>query len=74
MVQQIKNPQIVVTNVEVRDGKCEVTIKLDLNINIGGHSIAAPVVEEKKEIDDDTPLYTIPDFQLQKIKFGEKVG
>ena len=74
MVQYIKSPQVVVTKeiVEVKDGKCEVTIKLDLNINLGGIPV---VTEEKKEeiVEKDIPCYTIPDFQLQKIKFGEKI-
>ena len=75
MVQLIKSPQVIVTKeiIEIKDGKCEVTIKLDLNINIDGTSVARSVIEEKKE-EIDVPLYTIPSFQLQKIKFGEKVN
>jgi hypothetical protein len=75
MVQLIKSPKAIVTKeiVEIKDGKCEVTIKLDLNINIDGASVARSVIEEKKE-ETEVPLYTIPNFQLQKIKFGEKVN
>lgn len=69
MVQLIKQPQIITKAVQVQDGKCEITIKLDLNLNIDGTSVVTNTEEKEKEKID----YTIPDFQLQKIKFGEKV-
>jgi len=86
MVQLIRNPQVTVIKevVSAQDGKCEVTIKLDLNINVEG-TLAAVLPEgvalerkvqpsKKIEQDEGAVQYTIPDFQLQKIKFGEKVG
>ena len=75
MAQYIKSPQIIVTKeiVEVKDGKCEVTIKLDLNINLGGVPIVTEEKNKEMEVEKDILCYTIPDFQLQKIKFGEKV-
>ena len=71
MAQLIKNPQVTVVTKEVQttNGKCEITIKLDLNLNIEGTSVTLSNKEQTEPIE-----YTIPEFQSQKIKFGEKVN
>ena len=78
MPQLLKSP---VTKVITKDGECEITLCIELTINLNGDlnsgaAIAATSVKTKQdEPDDDSEdsTWAIPDFNTQKIKFGKKV-
>ena len=74
MVRLYKPSQVItIEKIEAKEGKCDITIHLDLNLNLTGSSIN--IAEEKEEEKEkESPFeYTIPDFHLKKIKFGETV-
>ena len=73
MVRLYKPSQVItIKEIEAKEGKCDITIHLDLNLNLTGTSVN--IAEEIEEKEKESPFeYTIPDFHLKKIKFGEKV-
>lgn len=69
MVQLLKKPKV---NVVTKEGECEVIISLDLNVNLNINGTSVDVSAEEKVVKQD-PEPFIPDFGVEKIKFGEKV-
>lgn len=69
MVQLLKKPKV---NVVTKEGECEVIISLDLNVNLNINGTSVDVSAEEKVVKQDSAPF-IPDFGVEKIKFGEKV-
>ena len=60
-----------------QDGELQITIVLELNINLNNNGISASVKElqtEEKKIEDkkENTNWEIPNFESKKIKFGKK--
>lgn len=76
MVQLLKKPQVTILT---KDGECEIHILLDLNINLNmegpndikvTHTISQ---KEKEKDEDDMRSFIMPEFKMEKVKFGERV-
>lgn len=73
---RIKHPEPTKVTTITKDGECNVTISIELtlNINSDGLSVSASVKpKDTKEIpEEEDTKWAIPDFESQKIEFGKK--
>lgn len=75
MAQLIKPATKIIT----KDGECEITISIELNINLNSAGIATVEAQSKtvetKAIEEKAPEqdeWVMPDFSmLQKVQFGK---
>lgn len=77
MPQVIQKP---ITKVVTKDGECEITIVLELNINLNSDGMTATVKQpegsvktQSVQVEEDDKSWIIPNFQHNKINFGKKV-
>ena len=74
MVQLIRPNEV---RIQTHEGECQVTIVLELNINLNtdGMSIAQSKKGQEAPKDDDKVEWAIPDFtSSKKINFGKLEG
>lgn len=75
MPQLIKPKEVKVVT---KDGECQVSIVLELNINLNTDNVvvSAQAIKQEKEVKQEKPKesgWEIPDFEaLPKINFGKK--
>jgi len=76
MVNLIKPYQ---TKIITKNGECQVSITLDLNINLNSDGLVLGIsasddrAKKKQQEEDDAVNWAIPDFGGEdKIKFGKK--
>ena len=73
MPQLIKPKEVKVIT---KDGECQVSIVLELNINLNTDGVAVSAQTIKQEVKQEKPKesgWEIPDFEaLPKINFGKK--
>jgi len=75
-----KLPQLIKPNevkVITKDGECQVSIVLELNINLNSEGVAAVSAQSIKQVVEKTKEsefpWEVPDFEASpKIKFGKK--
>lgn len=67
---QLIKPQHV--KVVTKDGECQVSISLELTINLNTDGVVVSQAKERQSVKDDTH-WAIPDFTPSaKINFGKK--
>ncbi len=70
MATLLKKPQVSVVTKDIitKEGECKVHISLDLNINVNANGANVEVTQ-----DEDVQSFLLPEFKMEKVKFGEKV-
>ena len=69
MAHLLKKPQVIV---RTQEGECDIHISLDLNINLNANGVNVQITQEQEQ-EEPPEMFLMPEFKMEKIKFGEKV-